>query len=62
MTKGEFLVIGRNRDGQAWLSTRRAFATRAEAEKYAAGIAECYCAEVVETLPVLVGRPGENNE
>lgn len=56
----DFLVIGRNRDDSAFLSTRRTFPTREAAEAYKGGIAECYRAEVVESLPVIVRRPQED--
>lgn len=54
-----FLVIGRESDGRAFLATRRAFTTREEAERYRQSIAACYWPEVVESLPVIVRRPGE---
>ena len=51
-----FVVIGRNRDGQAFLCTRRTFATRTEAEIYRQTINACYWPEVVESLPLKVVR------
>jgi hypothetical protein len=59
MTANVYLVIGRNGDGSAFLATRRIFLTRSEAERYLQGIASGYWPEIVESLPVVLKRPGE---
>jgi hypothetical protein len=62
MTEGNFLVVCTDRnDGEAKLvlATRRAFKTEHDARTYAAGIHPSHAPQIVETLPVLIGRPGE---
>lgn len=64
MTTGNYLVVCRDtsdptKDAKLVLATRRAFANEADAKAYAAGIHPSHWPEVVETLPVVIGRPGE---